>query len=82
MSYKEAYKLLKEKFPDSSAKTCAVYDDLYIFNMVPDSLETTPDGVGFYDNTWSVNKNTGHIEQMSFLENLEIISKAEMLEIN
>ena len=82
MNYKEAYALLKQKFPDSSAKTCAVCDDLFLFNMIPDSMDMTQDGVGFYDNTWSVDKTTGEIKQLSFLDNLEMISNATMIDID
>ena len=61
MNHMEAYRLLKKRFPDGSAKVCAVCGDKYVFNMVPDSLQPTPGGVGFYDNSWGVDKETGSI---------------------
>lgn len=81
MNHNEAYQILKKSFPDCSAMTCAVCGDIYAFNMVPDSLQPTPGGVGIYDNSWGVDKNTGEIKRLPVLENLEMLSNATIIEL-
>ena len=74
---KEAYKIIKKKYPDKVVVECLEFNNFYAFALADKGTENEPFGGG-YD---TVDKNTGKIDVFSPMEDFEAFFTAKKIKI-
>ena len=61
MTAKQAYTILKIKYPALKVGKCHEYDSVFVFNLAPDMLRLSKNPSRMLDGLISVNKTTGEV---------------------